>query len=121
MWTMRPNMLAILTKLMYIEQKYKQTQVEKYAFDGIKRIVAFDPLLNYPDFNETFKICNDAIAFQLRAVVHQKVKLIAFYSRKLTDAQKMYTVIQRELLSILESLKYFGTILLGQKLIIYTN
>ena len=36
--------------------KFKWTKIEKYAFDKIKRMVARDILLNYPDFNEAFKI-----------------------------------------------------------------
>ena len=66
-------------------------EVEQDTFDKIKRIVAHDTLLTYPDFNETFKIHTDASAFQLGAVIIQKGKTIAFYSRKLTDAQKCYT------------------------------
>ena len=47
--------------------------------------------------------------------------MIAFYCRKLTDVQQQYTVTERELLSIVENLKDFRTILLGQKLRIYTD
>ena len=44
-----------------------------------------DTLLNYPDFNETFKIHTNASAFQLGAFISQKDKPIDFYSGKLTD------------------------------------
>ena len=65
---------------------------EKYTFVEIKRIVACDTLLTYPDFNETFKIHTDVSAFQLGAVIRHKGKPIASYSRKLTYSQKRYTV-----------------------------
>ena len=58
----------------------------------MKRIVAHDTLLVYLDFNEEFKIHIDASDLQLLAVIRQKGKPIALYSRKLTDAQKRYTV-----------------------------
>ena len=96
-------------------------QVEQYAFEKIKRIVDRDTLLTYTDLNESFKIYTDASMFQLGAVIRQKVIPIKFYSRKLTDNQKWYTIIDRELLSIVETLKEFRTILLGQKLRIYTD
>ena len=83
--------------------------------------MACDNLLPYPDFSETLKIHNDASAFQLGAVIIQKGKPIAFYSRKLTDAQQRYIVMERELICIIETLKEFRTILLGQKLRIYTD
>ena len=51
-----------------------------------------DTLLNYPDFNEIFKIHTDDSAFQLGAVISQKGKHIDFYIRKLTDTQQRYTV-----------------------------
>ena len=47
--------------------------------------------------------------------------LLAFYSCKLKDAQTRYTTTERELLSVVETLKEFRTILLGQRLIIYTD
>ena len=48
-------------------------------------------------------------------------KPIAFYPRELTPAQISYTTIERELLSILETLKEFHTILLGNRIIEYTD
>ena len=78
-------------------------------------------LLTYTNFNKTFKIHTDDSAFQLGAFIIQKVKPIAFYSIKPTDPQQRYTVIERELLSTVETLKEFRTISLGQKLRIYTD
>jgi hypothetical protein len=43
------------------------------------------------------------------------------YSRKLNSAQKRYTTGKQELLSIVETLKEFKNILLGQKLIVHTD
>ena len=78
--------------------------------------MACDNLLTYPEFNETFKIHSYASAFQLGAVIRQKVKTIDFFCRKLTDSQQRYTVTERELLIIVETLKDSRTILIGQKL-----
>ena len=78
-------------------------------------------LLTCLDYNETFKIHTNASAFQLEAVIRQKVKHIPFYSRKLTDDQQRYTVAENKLLSIVETLKGIRYILFGQKLIIYTD
>ena len=83
--------------------------------------MARDTLLAYPDFNEEFKINSNARDLKLRAVIRQKGKPIALYSRKLTDNHKRYTVIEKELLRIVETLKEFRTILLGQRLRIYTD
>ena len=121
MWPMWSHMLLSLNKLTSIKRNLKWKKVEKCAFDEIKRIVARDTLLTYTDFNETFKTHTDASTLQLGAVIIQKGKPIAFYSRKLTDSQQQYTATERELLSIVENLKEFRKIILGQKLQIYTD
>jgi len=54
-------------------------------------------------------------------VISQRGKPIAFYSRKLKPEQTRYTTTERELLSIVETLKEFRNILLGQKIIVYTD
>ena len=112
----RSHTLAPLTRLTYIKRKFKLAQVEQYAFNEIEHIVARNTLLNYPGFNETFKIHTDASAFQLGEVIRYKGKPIAFYSRKLADSQQQYTVTDRELICIIETLKKFRTTSLGQKL-----
>ena len=43
------------------------------------------------------------------------------YSRKLNPAQVNYTTTERKLLSIVESLKEFRNILLGQQMKVYTD
>ena len=51
----------------------------------------------------------------------QDNKPIAFYSRKLNDAQTRYTTTERELLSIVETLKEYRNILLGHEITVYTD
>ena len=121
MLSIRPSMLIPSTNLMSSKVKFKWTKIEQYGFKEIKLIVAHDTLLSYPDSNEEFKIHNDASDLRLGEVIIQKGGPIAFYSRKLTDANKMYTVTENCLLSIIETLNECRTILLGQRLRIYTD
>ena len=95
--------------------------IQIYGFDEINQIVARNTLLTYPDFNEKSEIHTDASAFQVGAVISHKVKPIDLYSIKITDEQQRYTVTERELLSIVETLKEFKTIIIGQKLGIYSD
>ena len=121
MWPRRSHMMAPLTKLTSKNVKLKWTDVEQKAFDKIKRHVAREVLLSYPNFNEEFVIHADASQTQLGGIISQKGKPVAFYSRKLSDAQTRYTTGERELLSIVETLKEFRTILWGQRIKTYTD
>ena len=114
-------MLVCLTNKTSSKVKFQWTKIEQDAFDDIKRIMAHNTLSAYPDFNEELNIRSNAINLQLGAVIIQKVKLISFYSIKLTDSQKSYTVTENEMLSIIETLKEFITILLGKIFRIYTD
>ena len=91
MWIRRSDTLAPLTALTSKEAKWRWTEVEQKAFDTMKRIVSRETLLAYPNFSEPFEIHTDASHTQLGAVISQRGKPIAFYSRKLNPAQTRYT------------------------------
>ena len=68
-----------------------------------------------------FEIHTNASKLQLGSVIAQQNRPVAFYSRKLNPAQQRYTTTERELLSILETLKEFRNILLGQQVVVHTD
>ena len=45
----------------------------------------------------------------------------AFYTKKLNQAQQKYTTGEKELLSLVETLKAFENILMGQKIVLHTD
>ena len=113
MWIRRSHVLAPLASLTSKTTKWVWGEEQQKAFDTMKKIISREALLAYPDFNEEFEIHTDASHTQLGAVISQKGKPIAFYSRKLKPEQTRYTTTERELLSIVETLKEFRNILLG--------
>ncbi len=58
---------------------------------------------------------------QLGAVITQDNRPIAFFSRKLSEMQKKYSVTEIELLAIVETLKEFKGMLWGQDIKVYTD
>ena len=75
----------------------------------------------YPDYSKVFEIYTDASSRQLGAVITQNNRPIAFFSRKLNEAQTKYSVTELELLSIIETLKEFRGMLWGQKIKVFTD
>ena len=123
MWPRRSETLGPLTKLCSQSKnvKFKWTEEHDRAFNNMKRLLSKHSLLVYPDFNKPFEIHTDASKNQLGAVISQNGKPIAFYSRKLSNAQTRYTTTERELLAIVETLKEFRNILLGQEITVWTD
>ena len=121
MWPKRAHFLAPLSKMTSVKVPFKWTEECQTAFDSMKALISKETLLTYPDFNKEFEIHTDASKFQLGACISQDGKPIAFYSRKLNPAQQNYTVTEKELLSIVETLKEFRNILLGQKILVHTD
>ena len=124
LWPRRSEILLPITNLTKGQKKkgpVDWTPECENAFETIKRLIARDTLLAYPDFNKKFTIHTDASDFQLGAVISQEGKPLAFYSRKLTSAQRNYTTSEKELLSIVETLKEFRSILLGYEVEVFTD
>ena len=87
MWKMRSHILAPLTKLSSKLTKWEWTKECQNSFNEMKKVISKETLLAYPDFNEEFVVHTDASHTQLGAVISQRGQLIAFYSRRLNDAQ----------------------------------
>ena len=100
MWPKRSDKLAPLTTMTSKTAKFKWTEHCNKSFEDMKHIIAKQALLAYPDFTKEFHIHMDASKVQLGACISQDGKPLAFYSRKLLDAQTRYTTTERELLAI---------------------
>ncbi len=75
----------------------------------------------YPDYSKVFKIYTDAPSKQLGAVINQDNRPIAFFSWKLSNTQRRYSVTKIDLLAIVKTLKEFKGMLWGQHIIVFTD
>ena len=79
-------------------------------------------MLSWPILiTQGFEIYTDSSKFQLGAIITQNNRPLAFFSRKLNTAQQKYSVVEQELLAIVETLKEFKGILWGQTITVYTD
>jgi hypothetical protein len=134
MWARCSEMLAPLTDLVGECGQTKPTRMNKtkkkpwqwdpihqQVFDNVKAAIAKETVLAYLDFSKLFEIYTDASSMQLRAVITQDNRPIAFFSRKLSKMQQKYSVTEIGLLVIVETLKEFKGMLWGQNIKVYTD
>ena len=123
MYPQRSHIMAPLTKLTSSKGSSLSWLPEhQKAFDRMKALLAREAFLRYPDHNKPFHIYADASDMQLGAAIFQEGAPVAFYSRKLNAAQQNYTTGEKELLSVVETLKEFRTMLYGSPDInVYTD
>jgi hypothetical protein len=124
MWARRSHILAPLTAMTGsgpIATPFTWGPSQQQAFDTIRSAIAKDVLLRYPDHNLPFEIETDASDYQLGSVIKQQGMPVAFFSRKLSPAELNYTTMEKELLSIKETLRTFRNMLLGTVIDVYTD
>ncbi|GFX13957.1 retrovirus-related Pol polyprotein from transposon 297 [Trichonephila clavipes] len=79
------------------------------SFDKIKRALTEAPVLQLPNFTEQFNLFTDASGVGIGAVLNQNHRPIAFASRTLNNAERNYTVTERECLAVIWALNKFKT------------
>jgi RNase H-like domain found in reverse transcriptase len=124
MWKQRLHLLTPLTEVTKVprgSKTFKWTEAQDKAFHKVKKVITQNALLKFPDYNKVFEIHTDASEYQLGSVISQEGHPIALYSRKLTETLRNYTVGKREMLSIVETLNEFRTMLLGYCIKFYTD
>ena len=87
------------------------------AFEAIKRAVAEDIVLRYPDPSEEYRLelVSDASLQGTGAVLLQGGRPIAFHSKKFTPAEKNYTTGEQELLGVIHALREWRCYLEGTR------
>lgn len=87
----------------------------------MKAVIASEVLQHYIDHNLPFEVYTNASNYQLGACIMQNSQPVAYYSKKLTETQQRYSMMEKELLSIVYILFKFHLMLLGANLTIYTD
>lgn len=120
MWPRRSHLLVPLMQLTG-KSKFEWMANCQKAFDMMKSILASDVLMVYPNINIPFQISTDASYYQIGVVIMQQGKPVVYWSKMLNTAQKNYSIMEKEMLSVVYCLKEYRSVIYGGQLTIYTN
>ena len=109
MWPSHAHILKPLTDHSGLKKHapIPWTPEMQVAFDKMCALMAADALTAYPDHNKRFDVYTDASDFQLGACIVQEGRPVAYFSRKLSKSQQNYTVMEKEMLSIVATVDKF--------------
>ena len=119
-----PNLSATLkplTNLTKADVSWNWSSVEQQAFEEIKTKLTQAPILAFYDPNKPLTLENDASEFGIGSVLKQEGKPVAFASRMLTDCERRYAQIEKEMLAVLYGLDKFHHYVFGRRVHIITD
>ncbi|KAL4285207.1 hypothetical protein GQ457_16G013510 [Hibiscus cannabinus] len=114
------NIAKPLTDLLR-KDGWKWLESEEIAFQKLKEAICSAPNLALPDFREEFTIEADASDFGVGAVLIQKGKPLAFFSRSLGSRHQALSVYEKEMLAVLMAVKKWSSYLIGRHFKIRTD
>ena len=105
-----PNLCNAVQPLANINKKdtpWTWSETQQTAFDNIKGLVSNTPVLSFYDPNKDLTLENDTSNYGIGSVLLQEGKPIAYASRLLTDTERRYAQIEKEMLAIVYGLQKF--------------
>ena len=118
--------LEPLHKLLRKESAFNWTEECQRTFDRLKNYLTSAPVLAIFDPKLPIKLYTDASLEGLGAVLKQKQengeeKPVAFFSKKLSEAQKKKKAIYIEITAVMEAIKYWRFWLIGRRFEVITD
>ena len=119
-----PNLSEHTTPLRLLLRKDSEFQwhpEHKKAFEKLKQLICNASQLTYYDPKMPAVIQVDASQNALRAALTQNGNVIAYASKSLTDTEKRYANIEREMLAYVFGAERFDTYIFGREVIIESD
>ena len=95
------------------------------AFDELRQRLVGAPILGYPDPSLQYILDTDASDMGVGAVLSQvqegRERVVAYYSKTLSPAERNYCVTRRELVAVIKAMKHFRPYLYGQRFRLRTD
>ncbi|CAM8968884.1 unnamed protein product [Rhodiola kirilowii] len=114
-----------LSNLLQKDVPFEFTDSCREAIDELKLALTSVPIIQAPDWDQSFEIMCDARDYAVGAVLGQRVDkkpiVIYYASRTLDAAQRNYSTTEKELLAVVFTLEKFRSYLLGTKVVVFSD
>jgi hypothetical protein len=120
------NLTAPLTDLLRKDRPFVWGQTEEECFNNIKNCLCSSPVLLIADYSKPFVLMVDASQYACGAALMQEdaagsLRPVCYFSRKFNDAQKNYTVRDREALGLVLAVRAFKVYVSSGPVVVYTD
>lgn len=119
------TMSAPLSDLLKKGRVFEWTSAAAEAFQNIKTVLVSDPVLASPDYSQPFVIQTDASDSGIGGVLVQgsgeTEKVVAYFSQKLSSAQRKYQTTERECLAVIVGIEKFRPYIEGVHFTVVTD
>lgn len=109
-----------LTSILRLKQ-FTWTETAQNAFETVKQVMTTTPVLQLPDFQDTFTIETDACQDGIGAVLMQKGKPVAYLSKALGEKHKGLSIYEKEFLALIMAVEKWRHYLERNEFIILTD
>eukprot|EP01018_Ginkgo_biloba_P014349 Gb_07058 [translate_table: standard] len=99
---------------------FQRTNAAQHSFELFKRKTEV-PISTLSDFNKIFEVECDASGVEIRVVLSQESKPIAFFSEKLNEARRKYSTYDMEFYAMVQALKHWRHYLLPKEFVLFTD
>ncbi|KAF9762575.1 Retrovirus-related Pol polyprotein from transposon [Nosema granulosis] len=116
------NKLRMVTELLKTKgENIRWTEEHTKAITKVRDELMAEIYLALLDYRKEFILQTDASDMGIGAVLLQKHGIIGYYSKKLNDTEKNYSIVEKEMLATIRGLEHFRGIVLGYHIIIFTD
>jgi hypothetical protein len=116
-----PSYQDVVLPLTNATKEFKWEQEQQSAFDQIKNMLVTAPVIRIFDVTKASTLTTDASENCLSAILSQEDKPVAYFSKKLGEAEKNYSNIEREALAVVWGVERCRQFLLGTRFTIRTD
>jgi hypothetical protein len=104
-------MARVLSELTKKSQRFVWGEEQQACFDTLKQTLSSPPILGHPNYELPMEVHWDACGYGVGAVLVQRQngeeKVLSYASRLLSDAEKNYSITEKECLALLWAIQKF--------------